>query len=117
MRKKISEKQMEELSKITGYFKLNLPADFKGYQQGNGEGIWAVCLKKDKQKLDSNISKGQFIAWASNDSIYYPEICCGSEILAEFRGKNRPVAVWDDLHGTKEAADPTTAEKALHDRE
>lgn len=105
MRSKISGKKVEELGNRIGYFKLNLPADFKSYQKGNGEGIWAVCMEEDKKTLDLDAYQGQFIAWAANDSFYYPEIYYGSEILAEFRGKKRPVAVWDDLQGTKNAAE------------
>lgn len=105
MREKISGKKIEELGESVGYFKLNLPADMSNYISGNGEGIWAVCSSEDAENMASNKAQGQFLAWAANGSFYYPgEIEYGSVILAEFRGKMRPVAVWDDLQGTKEAA-------------
>lgn len=107
-------KTVEEVSKMgesIGYFRLNLPSDFKSYQRGNGEGIYAVCSKEDKEKLDADENGFQFIAWAANNSIYYERIVCGSSILMEARGRKRPVAVWDDLQGTKEA--PENREKIL----
>ena len=105
MRETISEERVEKLGQDPGYFKLNLPASMENYFSGNGEGIWAVCSAEDKKKFDRDCSEGQFIAWAANDSVYFPgEVVYGSAILAEFRGEKRPVAVWDDLRGTKEAA-------------
>ena len=96
----------EELNAMgEDYFKLNLPDTFENYQSGNGEGIWAVCNPKDRLALRADMKKGQFIAFACNDSFYYPgKIVIGSPILAEHRGENRPVACWDDLDDTKEAA-------------
>jgi hypothetical protein len=51
--------------------------------------------------------------------VYYPgEIVYGSAILAEFRGGKRPVAVWDDLQGTKEAeANREKTMKLLRERD
>lgn len=98
--------QISEIGESIGYFRLNLPSDFKSYQWGYGEGIYAVCSNEDKEKLDANEDGFQFIAWAANNSVYYPgRIMCGTPILAEARGKKRPVAVWDDLQGTREASE------------
>lgn len=105
----MSERQVltrEELDKLgADYFHLNLPDTIENYQSGNGEGVWAVCRPKDRQDLRYDKKEGQFIAFSCNDSVYYPgEIVIGSAILAEHRGENRPVACWDDLKGTKDAA-------------
>lgn len=106
MKKDKSIKEVSAMGDSIGYFRLNLPADFGSYQRGNGEGIFAVCEKEDKEFLDRGASGRQFIAWAANESVYYPgRIMCGTAILAEMRGANRPVAVWDDLQGTREAPD------------
>ena len=106
MREKISSEELDALAKKHDYIKVNLPENMGSYQQGNGEGIWAVVLDpEDLAKYKVNASSGQFIAVACNDSFYYPgEIVCGSKVLCEFRGEKRPMAVWDDLQGTKGAA-------------
>lgn len=111
----MKDKTIEEVSKMgkeIGYFRLNLPESVSAYQRGNGEGIFAVCETADKKKLDNDTSGHQFIAWAANDSVYYPgRVMCGTAILAEMRGNKRPVAVWDNLQGTREA--PENKDKIL----
>ena len=101
---KISESRVALAGEAIGYFKLNLPSKFEDYQSGNGEGIWAVVLtKKEKVMVDDETNTEPFFAYAANDSCYYPELVCGSRIFAEPRGGNRPIAVWENLTGSKEA--------------
>jgi hypothetical protein len=96
-----TEKELNALGE--DYFKLNLPESIESYSTGNGEGIWALTDKATKKELDEDKKQGQFIAWACNDSVYYPHIKYGSAILCEFRGGFRPVAVWDNLSESKDA--------------
>lgn len=104
-KKKLTPEEMDALNKQVPYIKVNLPPTFEEYQSGNGEGIWALTESKEVyDKWDADEAKGQFVAYAANDSVYYPDLKCGCPVLCEFRGGNRPVAVWDNLHGTKEAA-------------
>lgn len=114
MREKLNEKAMETLRKTLQLFKVNLPDTFELYQSGNGEGIWACPADKETEDLWKNDTDGQQgVVYACNDSFYYPgEIVFGSRVLVEFRGENRPVAVWDDLHGTAEAEQ--NKEKIMH---
>jgi len=107
MHEKLAAKELDALAKKHSYIKINLPEDIQSYRQGNGEGVWAVVLEpEDLAKYKNNASSGQFIAVACSDSFYFPgEIVCGSKVLCEFRGEKRPMAVWDDLQGTKDAAD------------
>ncbi len=102
----ITEEKVTELGEANGYFKFNLPDTFESYRTGNGEGIWAVALTKELTEEIDKGRVGQFHAYAANDPVYYPNLKCGSRILGETRGAdNRPVAVWDDLQGTKSAPD------------
>jgi hypothetical protein len=101
LKNKTTDKEMKALGK--DYFKLNLPDSIGNYSSGNGEGIWALTDKATKKQMDADKEHGQFVAWACNDSFYYPNIRYGTAILCEFRGVNRPVAVWDNLSGTKQA--------------
>ena len=105
MREKLNGEQMKELQKKHQLFKVNLPSDMDTYRSGNGEGIWACPADQETEDLWKNDADGgQGLVHACNDSFYYPgEIVYGSRVLVEFRGENRPVAVWDDLQGTKEA--------------
>jgi len=100
---KITEEMVSELGEKNGYFRVNLPSTFKTYQTGNGEGIWAVALTKELTDKIEKAEIKQFYAYAANDSIYYPELVCGSRILAETRGDNRAVAVWENLTNSNEA--------------
>ncbi len=104
MKEKLTITELDKLVKQHKYIRLNLPDTIGRYNSGNGEGIFAVIAEpEDREKYDKDQLGGQFFAYSCSDSFYYPDIHCGDLILAEFRGVNRPVAVWDNLKGTKEA--------------
>lgn len=103
-RQQLTDAQVEELVKKHGHVKVNLPSTIQTFQQGNGEGIWAVPYDDEAAHLyDEGAPEGQARFVACNNSIYYPEITFGSVVLCNFRGDKRPIAVWDDLPRTKEA--------------
>lgn len=104
MKEKLTMTELDVLAKKHKLVRLNLPDTIENYKSGNGEGIFAVIPEKeDQEKYDADHSDGQFFAYSCSDSFYYPNIHCGDLILAEFRGSKRPIAVWDNLTGTKEA--------------
>lgn len=77
-------------------FKINLPENEESYATNNGEGVWAYCSKKDY--IHNNTASCIFIARILNDSIYYPGLNYGADILVEYKGGDlRPIAVLDEL--------------------
>ena len=103
--KPITQDTCDELGETLGYFKLNLPSSMEDFQNNNGEGIWAVVKdSKLKAQLDNDEVVDHFVAFACNDSCYYPQIKCGSAIMASQRGGDkRPIAEWEFLTGSKDA--------------
>ena len=102
-RKLIDVGEYDRLVKAHGIVKVNLAEDVAGYAAGNGEGIWAVpATAEDAAKARDDGSRGDVIqVYAANDSFYYPgDIVCRSLVVCETRGSMRPMALWDDLHGT-----------------
>ena len=102
---KMDEKRYEELIEAGKLFKLNLPSKFEDFQSGNGEGIWAVVDDPDlQQRLDDDEVIEQFVAYAANNSVYYPNITVGTPVIARQRGGNtRPIAEWEFLVDSAEA--------------
>jgi len=101
----LDEEQMTKFGEEFGFFKVNLPSTFEDYQRGNGEGMWAVALNKGDGETANyeGPEKKQFYAYMANDSTYYPNLVYGKRVLAETRGENRCVAVWDGLVGSEDA--------------
>ena len=79
-------------------FKINLPETKEGFVAGKGEGVWAICDKKDYSKWTNDSSVGEkLIIKILNDSIYYENLFYGTPILVETRGDKRPLALLEEL--------------------
>lgn len=102
---KINKEKVSELGRSLGHFQVNLPDKFESYQSGNGEGCWAVALNEEDREISKyeGPERRQFYAYLANESLYYPHLEYGSRVLAETRGENRCVAVWDGLVGSEDA--------------
>ena len=93
----ISDEQVANLGEEIGYFKLNLPKDKTSYDNGNGEGVWAVVTNQElKDKIEED-EVCTFYAYNSNDSIYYPGIVGGTRIHCECIPGHRPIAILNEL--------------------
>ena len=77
------------------YIKVNIPLTERDYLSGNGEGVRAIS------EWDATGSGYKGIL--ANDSIYYPGLMCGEEILFEMRGENRPVVDYYGFFGGEDA--------------
>jgi len=95
------EKQIKKLVDKFGYIKVNLPENGKGYNSGNGEGVWAVaCTKEDNKVSISEFTtdyKKEFYVFICNSSLYHPKLEWGSKVRCENRGSNRAVAVFNKI--------------------
>lgn len=79
----------------THYIKVNFPADYQSYLNGNGEGMWVLVDDDTYEAHQKDVSGGVYKGTLDNDSIYYPGLNHGEEVPFEMRGEKRPVAVWD----------------------
>lgn len=74
-------------------FKVNLPNTKEGYENGNGEGCWALPFTpEDWRKYEEN-TKGETIQFVlNNNSVYFEELEAYSVLEAELRGEDkRPI--------------------------
>lgn len=114
MRELCPQKTFDKLVRLYPPIKVNLPATLQDHASGNGEGIWAVPATKhdaDLARGDDNVGE-TITVYADNGSAYYPDVTYRSKILCTTQGPNRPTALWDDLHDTKNAP---ARKKALMD--
>ena len=81
--------------------KVNLPSNKENYLSGNGEGLWCYLSKEDIVKYDNDEKVGDFEAYICNDPEYYNEVNFGDKLVAEFRGKNRPVFKFSQVENFK----------------
>jgi len=95
----MSASEVRSLLKTREYIKVNLPSTPEDYRRGNGEGIHALIVEEaDVQRYKEDATEGQLVVLACNDSCYYPGVVTyGSRLTCEFRGGDRPVAVWGEL--------------------
>ena len=84
-------------SKMTEHIKVNLPLTEQDYLSGNGEGVWMLVDRETKMAHDIDAVGGRYVGILDNDSVYYPGLNAGAEIIFEMRGEFRPVAI---LEGT-----------------
>lgn len=80
-------------SKMTEYIKVNLPLTEQDFLSGNGEGVWMRVGRRTKQAYDADAVGGRYVGLLDNDSVYYPGLNAGAEIIFEMRGEFRPVAI------------------------
>lgn len=80
------------------YFKVNIPVDEEDFIYGLGEGIWCCSTNEGYSKWANDDSVGEIIyVKVLNDPIYYGKMQYLDIIPVETRGKNRPVALLDEL--------------------
>lgn len=75
---------------------VNLPSTAEDFENGNGEGMFACATEETYQEWDSN-GEGIHFVKLLNDSVYYPGLSWGTIIPVELRGKDRPVALLEEL--------------------
>lgn len=83
--------------KMTEYIQVNFPLTAEGFAAGNGEGMWVLVNKETRAAYDADAAGGSYVGILDNDSIYYPGLNAGAVIRFEMRGKNRPVALFEDF--------------------
>lgn len=83
--------------------KVNLPRNRDDFIGGNGEGVWVSVSEDVVQKDSDNLTNVKCIGKLENDSIYYPALKVGMEVIFELRGENRAVALIDEFLDRYEA--------------
>ena len=73
-------------SKMTEHIKVNLPLTEQDYLSGNGEGVWMLVDRETKMAHDIDAVGGRYVGILDNDSVYYPGLNAGAEIIFEMRG-------------------------------
>lgn len=77
------------------YIKVNFPDTAESFKSGNGEGMWVLVDAETKAAHDNDASGGVYVGILDNDSVYFPDLVCGSVVKFEMRGKYRPVALFE----------------------
>jgi hypothetical protein len=77
------------------YLKVNLPDSLRGFNTGDGEGIWACPVSSDDIEIyKADVKGSEFFVYALNDCICYP-IKCASIIKVKCTGGCRPVLSYE----------------------
>lgn len=87
----------EDLNNSPNLVKGNLSPNLSDYESGNGEGVWILISNYDLLAYKGDVKSGHFIGKLLNGPIYYPHLSWGDYVLFEWRGQNRPVAVFEEL--------------------
>lgn len=90
------------------YIKVNLPDSRKSYGYGNGEGVWVLVDAETKAAHDADVEGGLYRGTLDNDSLYWPGLSHGDEVVFEMRGENRPVVSYDWLEARSLGEVPTS---------
>ena len=77
--------------------KVNIPRTNEDFTRGNGEGCFVSVSKDVFEKYTDDYQGGLFEGVLQNDSWYFPTLKNGTTIIFTMRGKNRPVAIIDEL--------------------
>lgn len=77
------------------YIKVNFPRNEENFQSGNGEGMWVIVADDIAEKYANDETGITSFGVLDNDSVYYPELKAGTEVVFELRGTHRPVALID----------------------
>lgn len=80
------------------HIKINLPTSWEGYENGYGEGCWALCDNEVKKAYDTNEDGTSYECLLDNDSDEYPYLFHGTTVPIEMRGRNRPVVPYNWLY-------------------
>ena len=67
------------------HIQVNLPLTEQEYEDGNGEGVWVEVDERTRQAYDEDAAGSGYSGILSNDSIYYPDLKCGTVIHFEMR--------------------------------
>lgn len=93
----------EEIGKMTEHEffslceKINIPDSLESYQNGNGEGVWAMGDKNFIKDYKTNARGTKHVVQLYNKSVYYPALDYNAVVVVEMRGNNRPVVIYDQL--------------------
>lgn len=88
---RISKHNEDIFGEYIHLIKVNIPATNEAYIDGSGEGCWARVNDAGEEAYRTDADEGTFPAILDNDSVYYPKLTHGTEILVEMRGTNKPV--------------------------
>ena len=78
------------------YIKVNIPSTRANYENGNGEGCWALITEKDVEKYEDDNCTDAFKAVLANYSVYY-DIPAGTVLPCHFNKEHRPLVSYDYL--------------------
>ena len=78
-------------------FIVSLPSTPEDVQNGKGEGIWACTTEEVHQEYDNHGTGLRFVKIVNKQSMYYPNLTFGAVIPVRLNGKDRPVALLEEL--------------------
>jgi hypothetical protein len=75
---------------------VNIPYSKTHYKNGHGETVW-VDFQNDALEAYKNDEFGIFEGTLLNSTHIFPDLKAGHTLKIEFRGKKKPVAVYNEI--------------------